>query len=483
MRGLSAASVWYGGMIIIGVTTFFLNLRFVDLKFFLSCLIICVIISYVFFGIWDRKHAGGTGLFRCGILFLISFLIVHFQYYADYILLNNPRLFEGGITENVIKKSAILSSVGINSFLLCYTLTKLRGAPGTSSAQQSPLKKKPLPTTPLLIVQYVLFASYLVSGRGYLFSMRYGSVENAGTLFGYCDLLMQLGIYAYLIVCAYNCQSLWKGERKPWRSFIHKMGVWENFLIFSYVVCTVSTGDRGPAIAAIIACVFATQIATRRTISTSTFILLFLIGSVGIAAWGIIRSSHDANIESAQFTQAINTVSEENTVSPPTAELAGSVRTLHAAVGYVPSRYPYTLGVFQVSYALQTLPFLGTKITEIAFGGQRFTRSTAFLTFLIYGKDATSGAGTSCIADLYVEGGILGVILIMSAFGFVARKSDLLLLLPLKDLPWSKISFLFIACVFSYYFPRSMFLFHLKEFFWLLIILWFFYGKYKISTR
>src|SRR5690606_1604389 len=97
-----------------------------------------------------------------------------------------------------------------------------------------------------------------------------------------------------------------------------------------------------------------------------------------------------------------------------------SVRTLHAAVDHT-ERNGYYYGVFQGVQIIGIIPGLGIYIQNLLNVDFHSFGSAAFLTFEILGSNPTHSLGTSIIADIYLDFGILGVIIIFFLFGMFVR--------------------------------------------------------------
>lgn len=98
---------------------------------------------------------------------------------------------------------------------------------------------------------------------------------------------------------------------------------------------------------------------------------------------------------------------------------------------------------------------------------------------MIQGDFLSYGNGSSVIADFYLDGGLIGVMLGMFIFGYFVRQFELVLFSNKK-------ASLFLYCCafyFSFHFisvPRSILLLDLKYSVWLTIIM---YSYQKLSNR
>ena len=107
--------------------------------------------------------------------------------------------------------------------------------------------------------------------------------------------------------------------------------------------------------------------------------------------------------------------------------------------------------------------------------------SGSYITHLIQGDDPRYGNGTTVIADFYLDGGLIFVILGMFIFGYFVRNFDLILLANKKS------SFLMYCCAFFFSMnfistPRSVVLANLKGGIWIAVILYLYQQLYNYGS-
>lgn len=421
-------------------------------------------ITIVFFTRFDRVAMKEIGALRAVVLFIICYLIVHFQVYLDVVLGICPTdiAFEK-VSLLSVKKSAVLSLIGLQSFILAYINTPYR-APRDSSTSLSRIH------VPLLMLKILTFLSLLwllYCGRGFYFSMSYGSVDLVGTRLSYALQIFTLLMNSTLILCMKDYQ---KETRMTFWGFLNKMGWLFNFTVALFIVATFSSGDRGPALFAIIGYLVAYCVISHRSLKYSQFLLLLVIGAVFLSLLGIVRRSGTFDNMSGQVNEAYFGMKDRPSLIPATSELAGSVRTLHTAVDLVPDQFPHTNGIFQLTYIVETIPFYSRFFPSLG-ASLGFNRSTAFLTWAINGDLDSSGVGTTCIADSYIDLGLLGVIIIMLIWGWILKYSEVLFMAPISSLSVFRATLSFVAVSSAIYIARSAVLFSLKDVIWLFLFL------------
>jgi oligosaccharide repeat unit polymerase len=123
----------------------------------------------------------------------------------------------------------------------------------------------------------------------------------------------------------------------------------------------------------------------------------------------------------------------------------------------------YGYGKYQLSYILSCIPF--------ANGLLGLPRPTSnYISHLIQGNYLSYGNGTSVIADFYLDGGWLGVVVLMFIFGYFVKQFEYVLFAG----NYSSLLLFCIAFYFSIHFisvPRSFLLLNLKYSVWLTLIL------------
>ena len=172
---------------------------------------------------------------------------------------------------------------------------------------------------------------------------------------------------------------------------------------------------------------------------------------------------------------------EEPSILPQTSELAGSVRTLHAVVDYVPKNHPHTYGRFQLQLLTSSIPFSSGLLSFLPESGHiRFKGPASFATWLIQGENPNSGVGTTCIADLYVEFGLFGVLFGMLLFGFFIRYAEVnFYKIGLPALFPHILSFVYLSDAISI--SRSSILFGFRAVLWIYIVL--IINRYLLNRR
>ena len=132
-------------------------------------------------------------------------------------------------------------------------------------------------------------------------------------------------------------------------------------------------------------------------------------------------------------------------------------------------------GIFLFGNLSSAIPFSNSLVVKLfpSINEYKYKSSASFNTWLVYGSNPPpgSGQGTTCIADLYLDFGIIGVVIGMFLFGLLLRYlenviygTNTLNMLPLA------LSFVYLCDAF--YISRSSILLGFRTVVWLYVLLW-----------
>lgn len=399
---------------------------------------------------------------------LLGFIIVHFQYYIDY-LLGNVTIGNSYIWINidVIVKSMLVSTLGLTAFLYGYSLLSDNLKKNNQFVSET-FKEVKL----LLIIATISLVVFFINVNPLYLAGFYGS-EDMGPIATYAILIFTLNVFAIILQ---NCRNmvLTKKIPKNFKEYIQKQGYLLLFLIGLYLLSVMISGDRGPIIIFGISYFSGYFFVTKKKLNLKYTVLFLFAGAVIITSLGEIRRL-DKNLDfSSKLQESIKNekVHYETSFLPQTQELAGSVRTVHATIDYIPQKHDFLYGRFQFQQIVSSIPFFSPFLYLIFENHhQKYLGSSAFVTWINQGDFPTSGDGTSCIADLFFDFGIIGVLVGMLLFGYFIRFLEISMYS--NSLP-SLIVHIFGLVYLSnaIYISRSTILFDLRTVVWIFIILY-----------
>ena len=452
--------------------------------------VMTVLISYVIFIILifilrkeDVPNLDGQ-LVRHSSIFLLGFIIVHFQFYLDFVLgfllKSDYRVW---IEHKVVLKSFILSICGLLSFFIGYEIVKTQKL----SKHVNHIKEN-INTSFLTYFSLIfLLAFYATVDPRYLLGF-YGQVELSPEA-NYAQFGFQVVTFAVLIQNVRNAFGSENVDKITFKRYIISIqGSFISLIIFIYLLSVLLSGDRGPLISMSLCYLAGYLFLTKFKFKKVFFFAGILLGAFLVTMLGQVRLM-DKNISFVdRLMMAVSgegtispVIGESKSILPQTKELATSVRTLHLATSYVPETHNFLYGRFQIQQILGIIPF-GTDFKNLLFDdlSYQYSGSGQFVTWVEQGDRRFYGVGTTCIADFYLDFGLFGVIIGMFFFGIMIRKSELALYGDrLPSISLHVFSFVYLA--FSLYISRSTVLFNLKlcAFIIILMIL----NKYLINRK
>lgn len=396
--------------------------------------------------------------FRLDVFFLIGFAIVHFQW---------PIMFSAsGIIPEIISRVWVdelyvnygtwLSTVGGISWIVGFSFIK------SESFSKRNIRffryKKFLNFTIFLFILFLITAGQnFLTGRVY--KGEGGSAAGEGVS-AYIQILFSISIILLTVIIILNNKRRYDNNLIKWFFSFDKKYL---LLYFTYLVLFLFIGDRDGPISLILTTVILIGSMIHPFKLRTVLITIFVGGFfMSIISLGRSRDSgigiFSAGLESFTFTSGYDI----------TLELATSVRTLYAAVSEVPQKHDFFYGKLWLSNILAPFPFAQSLYLDVTNDIGYELGSATYITYLSYGPNPTSGAGTSLIADIYLNFSVVGVLFFMFLLGLVFKKSSNSLN-SYDNIQWIIISA--VLASFSIYFGRASLLMIARPVIWSLILM------------
>jgi oligosaccharide repeat unit polymerase len=177
-----------------------------------------------------------------------------------------------------------------------------------------------------------------------------------------------------------------------------------------------SAGDRGTGLSIMMTflIIFGCFV---KEINLKQFIVIATIGAFILTLIGIGRTSDSGGV----LSSGIGSVSFASNYDV-TLDLANSSRTLYMALSNVPSEHDYFFGKLWLGDLLASTPFAQGIYLEFSNDKSYEINSSAYITFITFGPNSTTGEGSTLIADIYLNFGVIGVIVSMFLLGLFLRK-------------------------------------------------------------
>ena len=404
---------------------------------------------------------------RIDLFFVLGFTIVHFQWPIMYSFSNilPEKYWDIFVDDYLINFTTWLSALGGICFLTGYSLYKP--------------KKKKLPRVfdsnynykKLLLFTAIVFALFLLfAGKNFLTGGIYkgeGGSQAGGGISKYIALLFQVGLTLTTGLIIYKNKCKYRGNLLKWFLGFNKLYL---AVVVVYVVLFMLIGDRGGPLTLILTILLLVGSFVRK-FKFHEVVIITMLGGIIMTLIGLGRSEasgldiFDAGSEKFEVSSGYDT----------TLELANSVRTLNATVAEVPDKHDYFYGALWVTQLLSPIPFAQSIYMDIMDLEWFEIDSSGYITYLVLGKYPTWGLGTSLIADIYVNFGLIGIVFFMFVLGLFIKRLSIELKNP-SDYKWF-IMAITIGGV-SFYYSRSNYLMSFRDIIW-----GFLFFKLMVKTR
>lgn len=409
-------------------------------------------------------------------IFLGAYLIVHFQKYLDLLL--NPYMtdrFNVYSNHHNVLKTAYISVIGLISLLLGYQICrsynikyKIKAFQEYQACNGRIFRN----ISTMFLVSVVLF--FMINGNLYLSGNYSQEMLNnmSGSINAYIVLIVDFMMYASIIVKSIELSKL--RTRTTFVQYLRSFNIPFYCSLLFYLFLVLVSGDRGPLITYFCAFLYGYLLVSKKKINIASIIVLFISASLIVSVLGVARQ--DTNRSADKNSEYYQTVMAGESILPLTDELANSNRTAIWAIESTPSTFPYRHGLYTLNNVLYVIPFSNTILRMLGVDLSMlssFGHSSAFLDWYSQGDKVTSGVGTSTIADIYLDFGPIGVIVVLFVLGLLLRKVDYITKThDIKDISlWWQVCgiVLFSNAV---YMSRSVLLFQLRNVVWLYVVMY-----------
>jgi len=396
--------------------------------FIFSCLII-VLLSLIFFYRIKRKENNKFILFSVTTFFLLSYIIVHFQIPIIELMgisIKSNIFYFIWANESIVNKSVIISSLGIVSFMLGSILFIQKETQQINKKFKYKTNKSILF---LIVPTYIFYILFFITSGSYLTGSYYAG-DQLG-MSNYFFSAFNIFLSAVLITRLYYI-SLLENKNINFISYLRLFGMPILIITLWHIGFSFYVGDRGPVIAYGIL-LFSLFFTRYHKFKLIYFLVLFLLIGPLMNLMSQARSRYadesyvdrmkNAQLLYSEKTKILSKFEGDNILMPQTVELAYSIRCLNHAIYSITSINDYFFGYFQIRQIISSIPGAGGIFLKI-FGknDKKYDGSTSYISYLIQGDYPKYGDGTTVTADLYLDFGIIGVIVGCMLFGlFISR--------------------------------------------------------------
>lgn len=373
-----------------------------------------IVLTNVILFLSVMKSCFGTVL-NFQTFFLLGFLIVHFQipfYNSIGAPPQNPRFI--WTNPNVVNFGTWVSFMGG----LIWIIGNYIGIILYSGKRRISTKKNKVANLTILDgLILILFISFIALVGAVFLSGSYDGGKNWGAGASYVNVLLRVSICLRIFYFFYNYSFLRSNVSLKAYALNNKLFL---IILLFYLVIFMNAGDRGPLIECgvlILAC-YSYFI---RSIRIWQLALLVFVGSTFLT---ILKLGRGKNVSSEGSILERGLESLFDNDSNTTEELASSVRIVYKAVDQVPDQHEYLYGLTMFMDIATAIPFAGGYVIETFSIPEIYRSSTYFFTITGQGLFYTYGEGSEILGDIYINFGLIGVIILMFLFGiYISRTS------------------------------------------------------------
>lgn len=373
--------------------------------FMINCFGIALLSIFLYFFL--KKKQKNNMVISHSLLFTIAYVVVLYQFDLDYVLgfvdmtlgINKLIIFN----ESVVCRALCLSNVALNCFYFGLCINENKVYKAHIIYKFNDYKKN------LNIVSCFLLLIYLVSVNKQYLLNGYAKGYDPGYVATLTMMLLQATLIAYFAMRCYDCRRD--------RVFITQISdFWYQFKQPLYIGILVTalilmSGRRTEAISVLLTMFFGFVYVYSGKIPIFRIVISLIAVSLLFSFLSFYRTVNGGDVN-----QAIEAVSNISSVFPPTRELAFNASSLHIVLANVPSHADYNYGTSFFPGFLRIVPGLQNVFYSLADLPLVDSSSAYFCT--IYGNgDLSWGLGTSCVADVYLSFGIIGVMVIFVIWG------------------------------------------------------------------
>lgn len=442
-----------------------------------GCILIVLCLLVIFF-IYQQNSFFKNLWYKPSNVFLLSFLIVNFQYIIDLSL--GFKQYSFFFYPRTVNDTAVISVCGLLSFMIgyflvgCFFLKKQKNRNGISYENEDNIldrKAGVIKLHLLTLLQVAFFVLWILTVNIFalLSGLSYSDDSLTSSTAGNFETLFYCATLAILVTAIYNSRLI---QINGFLGFFKSISIVSWIVIGLYCAIRAVSGDRGPFMYTLLAIFFAYIMVTKVKIRTWKLILPLLLFALLINFIGIARSG---DLNQSMTDRIINAISEltegnesrfndDKTILTSTEELAISEKCNEIAVEMIKYRGDKIHGgMYFFTQVLECIPFM-SNVVQNKIGLSEYEWSSDFLLTDDYaGRHDLYQIGTTIIADSYLDIGLWGVVLILFITGGFYYWVDSGVLIKTPRSEWCIILILLFASL-AIYIPRSTFVIQFKNF-------------------
>ena len=437
------------------------------------------ILLFLELNVYIRKRIKKVPFISIGFLFVFGYYLVHFQLFLWKVFGKTEIqkvVFEFlYVSDDIMKRAALISIIGLFSFVKGYKCVNWK------KVNHNALNIR-MANSVLLLPAIIVFLVFFFSNPDYLRGTYNLLSWSSLTKYSYT-----LFITLYLAGLSYRIYTIRSRNYDGFIGYVKEIGLGWTTLTLVYTLLSVFIGDRGPIISNTllflsIYLLRLQKVSLVKSVFTLALSMLILVGvkSLRTRSYKSLGSRFDSFSLSSKEGEKLGV--ESNVLTLP-LELGLSARCLHHAIDYTDEN-GFFYGYFQARQIVASIPFAGSLFGLIVNGNQEELLSSSWLlSHKIQGGDIRYGDGTTAVADLYLDFGLVGVLIGFFLFGLAIGNFDLLLKNSSGQVPYWLYALAITYFSTSFYLGRSTVLIMLQRVTPVILLVYIFWNIFRQNNE
>jgi len=432
-----------------------------------------VFITFTLSSLWFLIRTFDGNYFNFHIIFILSFVFVNFIYPVFLYPVNKEYfpVFRYAFNEDLISRATAMAFLGIASYFLAASFLK-KPASSLSKDIQYDIRSPKSIILGLIVLSFIFFLLILINFWDGIIMGKFGSTGDSKQ---YLLALFQVTFELALILEFYHSREKYAGK---FRYFVRYFNKYLLSIGLLFTILFLRVGDRGPVIQLFLIVIALYSIFVVR-INFRKFALIVLAGMFILTFIAYARTRDQNILESerglSEYVERGKERMNLNSFFDLGMDLIVNNRNLYVGIEYAEvNGYNYGKDMFVTIFA--AFPRVPVFMAGWVFDATPRELSSGYiLTTEALGPNPAWGLGTNLIADIYMNFGLIGIIILMGILGLLIRKLQLSVRAGSSVL--NLVVYLFLLS-FSLYLPRTAYLTPLRYVLWAIII----YYLVKVSV-
>ena len=438
----------------------------------LAITLLMVVFALLVFSLRKEKcNILNNNCLKPSFIFFVGFIIVHFFEYLAFVLGVHEYIWRiEFVNPSVVSEASICSLCSLLMLLIGYNIANYKSRYRNNIKEVRFCIGKILDI--ILSASVILF--YIFTDK-YYFKGGYSDILNGEGLSLISEISQKIIHACQLAYCFDKVSNI--NNHISVRKYVFSYSLVYYLSMLFYFVLVLASGDRGPILYIGLIYVASYYIINRIKMKLSTCIVCLVIAACTISLFGTVRElsgnlSAEKILRAQQYRES--NLMNENFLFSNTSELSNVVSAYHVLYYYTNEVGSiHALGL--VNQMLGIVPGLRYFLYPLLDINTDYLDSAMLSTQLL---NSDHGMGSTCLADLYLNLGFIGSIVLSMLFGMLLRKLDLLL----YEIGHSSNIYMSLLCLsvlsFSIYISRSTYFIPLGLSFYAWLIIW---GSLKLK--